>query len=67
MESRIVELETRIAYQEDMIQSLNDVVAKQESKIDSLQLAIEQLRQQMLQMGSGPVADPSQETPPPHY
>jgi len=34
---RFIELETKMAYQEDTIQQLNDVVCRQQDQIDSLQ------------------------------
>ena len=36
-EDRLIEIETRIAYQEDTIQQLNDIVTKQQQQIDRLE------------------------------
>ncbi|MDX2464888.1 MAG: SlyX family protein [Porticoccus sp.] len=33
---RLIELETKMAYQEDTIQQLNDVVCRQQNQIDEL-------------------------------
>ena len=33
---RLIELETKMAYQEDTIQQLNDVVCRQQNQIDGL-------------------------------
>ncbi len=43
-ESRIEAIETKLAYQEDTIAQLNDVVCRQQNQID----ALERLTQQLL-------------------
>ena len=44
IEQRIVTIETKLAYQEDTIAQLNDVICKQQNQID----ALENLTQQLL-------------------
>ncbi|NOR81277.1 MAG: SlyX protein [Methyloprofundus sp.] len=44
LEQRIVTIETKLAYQEDTIAQLNDVICRQQNQID----ALEQLTQQLL-------------------
>jgi len=67
VEERIIELETRLAYQEDLLQELNDRIAEQQLQIDKQAMQIGLLRQQMLAVTPSNVVDLSQETPPPHY
>ncbi|NOQ15743.1 MAG: SlyX protein [Methyloprofundus sp.] len=43
-EQRIITIETKIAFQEDIINQLNDVICKQQDQID----ALEHLTQQLL-------------------
>ena len=43
-EQRIVTIETKLAYQEDTIAQLNDVICRQQNQID----ALERLTQQLL-------------------
>ena len=43
-EQRLISIETKIAYQEDTIAQLNDVVCQQQNQID----ALERLTQQLL-------------------
>ncbi|QSA95657.1 SlyX family protein [Methylococcus sp. EFPC2] len=66
-EDRWVEIETKLAYQEDAVVALNDVVCRQQKQIDQLEetcrLLIERLRQ--LSEGLGPVQ--AAEERPPHY
>lgn len=67
-ENRIEELETRSAYQEDTIQALNDVVAKQQAQLDKLQRSLETLAERLREAMTGDSFDDARdEPPPPHY
>ncbi|MGA4637129.1 SlyX family protein [Pseudomonas solani] len=67
LEERINELETRLAFQDDTIQALNDVLVMQQRVVERLQLQLAALakRQEELvgQFGGGGDDD----VPPPHY
>ena len=67
MEDRFVELETRLAFQEDAIHHLNETVAAQQRQIDSLTAIVEALRQRMAQFSTSPLHGNEAEPPPPHY
>ncbi len=67
METRLIDLEIRITHQEATLQQLNDVIVSQHKLIDSLNLAIETLRQQIAAKAQLNIVHPSEETPPPHY
>ena len=63
---RIIELETRQAFQEDNLLALNDVVVAQQRSIDLLQRQLEALvRRQEELLGQFGIAE--DEAPPPHY
>lgn len=67
LEQRIVELETRLAFQEQALVELNDALAA--SRIEAAENA-EVLRRTLdaLKQSRGEFyADPSEEPPPPHY
>lgn len=67
MEQRVVELETRLAFQEHAMGELSDALA--EVRIESARLA-ERLRHALedLKLSRGDLmADPASEPPPPHY
>lgn len=66
IEERVIELETRQAFQDDTLSALNDVVVGQQRIIDRLQLQIAALvrRQEEMQVQFGIEED---EAPPPHY
>ncbi|MNJ81911.1 hypothetical protein D3C77_809680 [compost metagenome] len=66
LEARIAELESRLAFQDDTLQSLNDELVQQQRVIERLQLQVMALsrRQEELQGQFG--IDPD-DVPPPHY
>lgn len=66
LESRVVELETRQAFQDDAIQALNDVVVEQGRVIERLQLQMAELIKRYEEM-VGQYGSEGDETPPPHY
>lgn len=67
MQDRIDELEVKLAFQEDLLETLNTIVAKQQVQLDLLQdelrLVYQQLKSLQLQGSDQPVDEP----PPPHY
>jgi len=67
MEDRIIELETRLSYQDHLIGELNEVVTSQQQQIDALEKAVQQLRSHLKQSSSSGLARPDEEVPPPHY
>ncbi|MEK1907608.1 MAG: SlyX family protein [Pseudomonas sp.] len=66
IEQRIIELESRQAFQDDTIAALNDELVEQQRIIERLQLQVQVLarRQEEMQGGFGLDED---EAPPPHY
>ncbi|MFK0345034.1 SlyX family protein [Pseudomonas asiatica] len=66
LESRVVELETRQAFQDDTIQALNDVVVEQGWVIERLQLQMAELIKRYEEM-VGQYGSEGEEAPPPHY
>jgi len=67
MEERLIELETKISYQDHIIGELNDVVTRQQQQIDRLEKEMRQVREHMKVDSSSGLARPDEETPPPHY
>lgn len=66
-ESRLTELETKLAFAEDLLETLNQTVIRQQRQLDSLQEQLRMLHQQMRdsQADSGPAT--LREEIPPHY
>lgn len=67
LEDRIVELETRLAFQEDTLQQLNDIVTHQQDQIDRLNHRLLALADQLRSIAPSNIAPQSEETLPPHY
>jgi len=66
LELRIVEPETRQAFQDDTIQALNDVVVEQAQVIERLKLQVAELIKRHEEM-VGQYGTEGEEAPPPHY
>ena len=64
-ETRLEALETKVAFQEDTIQQLNDALVGQQDRIDRLEAMVFMLAEQ-LRAGEEPDAE-LVEPPPPHY
>ncbi len=68
-DARFIDLETKLAYQEDAAQQLSDVVARQQQQIDALETAlralIERVQSLSTQEGAGKVS--LADEVPPHY
>ena len=72
LDQRLVELETRLAFQEQALLELSDALAaaRSEEASNALRLhrALEELRQLRSAMAASPVTgDAASEPPPPHY
>lgn len=65
-EQRLELIETKLAYQDDALQSLSDVLARQQSEIDSLRQAVRSLGRSLDQLRESGGASPADERPP-HY
>jgi len=64
---RIIELETKMAYQEDAIRQLNDVVCRQQNQIDALVEKCKQLISSTKVLSTKLSEEPESTTKPPHY
>jgi len=65
LENRIIEIETKIAYQEDTIEKLNQVVTVQQKKIAQLQTELEFIKNWVQTQRSSQMAPESEEQLPP--
>ena len=67
MENRVIELESKLAFQEQTINELNQVITDQQNQIDQIQeqLRLLNLRLQAVAEASG--VSEEKEPPPPHY
>ena len=63
---RLVELEIKLAFQEDLVQELNTIVANQQRMIDNLEKICRILAERMDSFNSQQLKHGGQEVPP-HY
>ncbi|MDF3932792.1 SlyX family protein [Pseudomonas citronellolis] len=66
VEERIADLESRLAFQDDTLQTLSDVVYEQERVIERLRLQMHALLKRLEDL-QGQVGVAEDEAPPPHY
>lgn len=67
LQARMDELETRLAFQDDIINTLSEQVAKQEMDIRELWDAKRLLHNQLKEVAPSNMKSEENETPPPHY
>ena len=63
--ARIEDLETKLTFQEDTIQKLNDVIITCQTRVDEPDAMIRMLMEQV--RTAEPIIKPDDEAPPPHY
>ncbi|SIS89849.1 SlyX protein [Neptunomonas antarctica] len=66
-DERITELESRVAFQEDALDKLNDVIAQQDKMIIDLKRMLTVFNQQLKTVGQESQGISFDEPPPPHY
>ena len=66
LEQRVVELESRLAFQDDTIETLNDILVAQQRAVERLQLQMTALLKRQEEM-VGQFDSFEEEAPPPHY
>jgi SlyX protein len=66
LEDRVTDLESQLAFQDDTIQSLSDVLAAQQRMVERLQLQMTALLKRQEEM-AGQFESVEEEAPPPHY
>ena len=67
IEERIAELESRLAFQDDTLQALNDELVRQQRDIERLQLLVSALSQRQAELQTQIGIEGGEEAPPPHY
>ena len=69
MEEKLIELETKFSYQEDLLSDLNDIVAKQQRQLDELITEMSGIKEQLQDAAVRGSAEgiKVQDEKPPHY
>jgi len=66
-EERFIDLEMRLAHQDQLLNELNDVVTAQQAKIMQLEELCKALVQRVRSVGDGVPGDDAGDERPPHY
>jgi SlyX protein len=66
LEDRVTDLESQLAFQDDTIQALSDVLATQQRAVERLQLQMTALLKRQEEM-AGQFETFEEDAPPPHY
>jgi SlyX protein len=66
-EERFIELESRLAHQDQMLHELNEVVTDQQAKLMRLEELCRTLIDRVRTLGEGPPAGGPADERPPHY
>ncbi|MEX0618888.1 MAG: SlyX family protein [Pseudohongiellaceae bacterium] len=67
MEKQLIELQTQFSFQEDMIQELNAVVARQQQQIDRLENKMEHYQNQLSELTLSLTEAKEEVEKPPHW
>jgi SlyX protein len=65
--NRIIELEIKAAYQDDLLQALNQTIAEQQLQISRLEIACKLLNERIQNLANGSEIDYGNDQTPPHY
>ncbi|GHY58549.1 protein SlyX [Vibrio cholerae] len=67
LQERIEDLECKLAFQEQTIETLNDTLTQQQLLLSKMQDQMKYVVGKVKNMDTSTLADPAHETPPPHY
>jgi SlyX protein len=67
MNERMIDLESRVAFQEQAIHTLSETLIEQQRTIDSLSRTVDALKQRLQALEPSPLQTGETEPPPPHY
>ncbi len=66
-DDRLIEIESKLAYQEQTLIELNDALAKQQESIMTLEKLCASMAERVRSMGDAEVSAPPGDERPPHY
>ncbi|OOF41521.1 MULTISPECIES: SlyX family protein [Rodentibacter] len=67
LENRITELEMKVAFQEQLLEELNQALVQQQFDMDRMQLQLRYMANKLKDFQPSNIASQAEETPPPHY
>ena len=67
MEDKIIDLQSKLAFQDETINQLNEVITDQQNQIDQLREEIRLLNLRIASVAEASNVSEEKEPPPPHY
>ena len=67
LQQQLIDLESKLAFQEDVVQSLNDELHEHQKSIEKLQRQVMLLAEKISQGTDSGILRLDEEPPPPHY
>ncbi|MGB0955786.1 MAG: SlyX family protein [Panacagrimonas sp.] len=64
---RIIDLQTRIAFQEDTLRALDEVIQRQQDQLERIQRSLVALSERMRRIAAEQPANSAADEVPPHY
>jgi len=65
--ARVIELEAKLAFHEDLLQSLNDVVGRLSADLERAMRQVGEVARRLDALQAGDMPEGDAEQPPPHY
>lgn len=66
-DSRLADLEARVAHHERMAEDMSEVMARQQDEIDRLTVLVRRLVERLREVEADRPPSPQDDRPPPHY
>ncbi len=66
-DERLIQIETKLAHQEQMLIELNDALANQQNSIMTLERQCASITERLRSLGDGESTSPPEDGRPPHY
>ncbi|OOF44082.1 SlyX family protein [Rodentibacter trehalosifermentans] len=67
LENRLTELEMKVAFQEQLLEELNQALVQQQFDMDRMQRQLRYMANKLKDFHPSNIASQAEETPPPHY
>ncbi|MDG1122758.1 MAG: SlyX family protein [Glaciecola sp.] len=67
LDTRIIDLESKVAFQDDTIESLNDALSQQQQQLAQMTYKMNHMVERLKSMQPSNIATQDEEAPPPHY
>jgi len=67
LDEQITDLQMRIAFLENNVEEMNQVITQQQAQITLLERALKHINSRLDEVGNSAIKGADEETPPPHY